>query len=89
MHRPQDPESWCLSPWSGGADVGRREDLELMRVGLFEAFNSAPDTVKAQVAAQLRAVIKELDELPGVKVANPIDDQLAARRVRQANAKVS
>ena len=69
--------------------MGRREDLELMRAGLFEAFDSAPDTVKAQVAAQLRAVIKDLAELPGEKDGSPLNDVAAARARRQARAKVS
>jgi hypothetical protein len=69
--------------------VGQREDLEAMRVGLFEAFNSAPDTVKAQVAAQLRAVVQALADLPAEKEANPLNDVAAARARRQARAKVS
>ena len=69
--------------------MGRREDLELMRAGLFEAFDSAPDTVKAQVAAQLRAVLKDLDECPVAKEANPVDEFSAARARRRADAKVS
>ena len=60
-----------------------------MRVGLFEAFNNAPDTVKAQVAAQLRAVIKDLGELPVEKENNPLNDVAAARARRQARAQVS
>ena len=69
--------------------VGRREDLEALRAGLFDSFDSAPDTVKAQVAAQLRAVIKDLAELPGVKDVNPVDEFAGARARRQARAKVS
>ncbi len=69
--------------------MGRREDLERLRLELWLAFDEAPAAVKAQVAGQLRAVIKDLAELPDVKEVNPLNDVAAARARRKARAKVS
>jgi hypothetical protein len=57
--------------------------LELLRVGLLAAFDEASVGVKAQVASQLRGVIKELAELPESKDANPVDEFTAARESRR------
>jgi hypothetical protein len=66
---------------------GQRADLEVLRAGLLAAFGSADDAVKAQIAGQLRAVIKDLAALGAdVKVVTVVDDITARRQAREAGA---
>jgi len=59
----------------------RRDDLLVMRSHLMAALLSADPSVAAQIVGQLRAVVKELDELP---VAKPESALAKARAVRAA-----
>jgi hypothetical protein len=58
----------------------QREDLERLRIELFAALTDADVAVKAQIAGQLRAVVKDLAALgaPAVEVTKA--DEIAARR---------
>jgi hypothetical protein len=58
----------------------QRDDLELLRVGLIAAFETADDSVKAQIAGQLRAVIKDLAALGEPAKEMSKADELASRR---------
>lgn len=58
----------------------QRRDLENLRVGLLAAFESADVAVKAQIAGQLRAVIKDLAALGEGKSEVTAADEIAARR---------
>ena len=58
----------------------QRADLEHLRSGLMAAFDEAPDTVKAQIASQLRAVVKDLAALGEVTPEVSAADEIAARR---------
>lgn len=58
----------------------QREDLEHIRAGLIVAFDEAPDTVKAQIASQLRAVVKDLASLGEATPEVSAADEIAARR---------
>ena len=58
----------------------QRDDLERLRVVLFEALEGADVAVKAQVAGQLRAVVKDLAGLDVETVEVSKADDLAARR---------
>lgn len=44
----------------------RRERLEVIRDQLTEAMDLADVSVKAQIAGQLRQVLKDIDEIPEV-----------------------
>jgi hypothetical protein len=57
----------------------QRADLELLRAGLLAAFESADDAVKAQIAGQLRATIKDLAGLAEPTEAS-VADELRRRR---------
>ena len=65
-----------------------REDLELLRQGLLAAFaRDDNDGVKAQLAGQLRAVIRDLAELaPAEKGKSAADEITARREARRAGA---
>jgi hypothetical protein len=65
--------------------VGQREGLEAMRDSLAAALDVADPAVKAQIAGQLRAVIKDLAALPAVEVEVSASDQLRARREARRN----
>lgn len=58
----------------------QREDLEHIRAGLLVAFDEAPDTVKAQIASQLRAVVNDLAKLGEIPQEVSRADEIAARR---------
>jgi hypothetical protein len=65
----------------------QRADLEVLREGLKASFASADDAVKAQIAGQLRAVIKDLAALgDDAKVVTVVDDITARREAREADA---
>jgi hypothetical protein len=64
----------------------QRGDLEVLRVGLLAAFETADDAVKAQIAGQLRAVIKDLAGLgQEVKVVTVADEITARRQARESD----
>lgn len=50
----------------------RRDRLEAMRDQLTEAMRAAEPSVMAQIAGQLRQVLREIDELP-------VDEGMSAR----------
>jgi hypothetical protein len=58
----------------------QRDDLELIRVELFAALTEADVAVKAQVAGQLRQVIKDLAALGEPAKEMSKADELASRR---------
>jgi hypothetical protein len=58
----------------------QRADLEVLRAGLLESFATADDSVRAQLAGQLRAVIKDLAALGEVAGEVTAADEIAARR---------
>lgn len=61
--------------------ASQRADLETLRAGLLASFATADDAVKAQIAGQLRAVIKDLAALgAGETVEVSAADEIAARR---------
>lgn len=66
--------------------MGQREDLELLRDGLIEAFEHADYAVKAQVAGQLRAVLKDLAGLGETEDGSLADEISARREARRAGA---
>jgi uncharacterized protein (DUF2267 family) len=77
------------------ADVAKlgdqRATLEAMRDALATAMDEAPDTVKAQVASQLRQVLADLRALPQAPAVQPagvvtIADAKQRRAARQSAA---
>jgi hypothetical protein len=65
----------------------QRDDLERIRVQLFEALDNADVAVKAQIAGQLRAVVKDLAALGEPAKEMSKADELASRRTaRRADA---
>ncbi len=65
----------------------RRRALEALRDELAAALEQADVAVKAQLAGQLRAALKELDELPKVSVESPLEKAKKKRAERRANLK--
>lgn len=65
----------------------RRRALEALRDELAAALEQADMAVKAQLAGQLRAALKELDELPKVSVESPLEKAKKKRAERRANLK--
>lgn len=65
----------------------RRKALEALRDELAAALEQADVAVKAQLAGQLRAALKELDELPKVSVESPLEKAKKKRAERRANLK--
>ena len=61
----------------------RREDLVMMRERLVLALVDAESSVVAQIVGQLRAVVKELDELPEVRVESQVDRAARLRAERR------
>ena len=61
----------------------RREDLVMMRERLVLALVDAESSVVAQIVGQLRAVVKELDELPDVRVESQVDRAARLRAERR------
>lgn len=60
--------------------MAQRDDLELMRTVLLAALDDADVAVKAQIAGQLRAVIKDLAALGDPVAEVSFADEIAARR---------
>lgn len=67
----------------------QRDDLERLRKGLLEAFEAAPDPVKAQIAGQLRMVIKDLAGLGVAEGKGSVADEIAARRAARKPADIA
>lgn len=65
----------------------RRQALEALRDELAATLEQADVAVKAQLAGQLRATLKELDELPKVSVESPLEKAKAKRAARRSNLK--
>ncbi len=65
----------------------RREDLLVMRMHLMAALLAAEPSVAAQIVGQLRAVVKELDELPEAKPQSAVEKAAAKRKARRSNLK--
>lgn len=65
----------------------RRQALEALRDELAAALEQADVAVKAQLAGQLRAALKELDELPKVSAESPLEAAKRKRAARRANLK--
>lgn len=66
----------------------RRKALEALRDELARALEDADVAVKAQLAGQLRATLKDLDELPSVSVDSPLEKARKKRADRRASLKV-
>lgn len=67
--------------------MDRRATLTDLRQRLTEAFDAADDPRDlATLSKELRAVLAELDSLPGGEEADPVDDLAARRAARLANA---
>ena len=64
--------------------MGQREDLETLREGLLAAFDSAESAVKAQIAGQLRAVVKDLAALGTPEEVSKADEIAGRRAARRA-----
>jgi hypothetical protein len=64
----------------GEVSMSHREDLELMRAVLLEALQTSDVAVKAQVAGQLRAVLKDLAALGEPAKEVSAADEIAVRR---------
>jgi hypothetical protein len=69
--------------------VGRREALEALRDELAAKFEEASTGVSAQIASQLRQVLKDLAELPDGKRVTKADELAARRRARISSADAS
>lgn len=67
--------------------MARRDDLLLMREHLMAAMLEADTNVLAQLIGQLRAVVKELDELPEAKPQSAVEKAAAKRKARRSNLK--
>ena len=67
--------------------MARRDDLLLMREHLMAAMLAADTNVLAQLIGQLRAVVKELDELPEAKPQSAVEKAAAKRKARRSNLK--
>jgi hypothetical protein len=65
----------------------RRKALEAMRDILAAAMDSADPAVQAQLSGQLRAVLKDLADLPVAKPKSPLEQAKAKRAGRRANLK--
>lgn len=73
------------------AGPDQRAMLEALRDDLAKAFDNAPDTVKPQIAAQLRATLADLRAMPGPPVELPkgvvsVEDAKQRRAARQSAA---
>lgn len=68
-----------MTALSDAVQLGRREALEALRDKLAADIEVAPIGVSAQLAAQLRATLAELDTLDA-PVEVTLEDELAARR---------
>ena len=65
----------------------RRDDLVMMRERLVTALLSAEPTVVAQIVGQLRVVVRELDELPEVRVESQVERAARLRAERRKGLK--
>lgn len=65
----------------------RRDDLVVMRDHLMAAMLVAEPNVLAQLVGQLRAVVKELDELPEAQPESSLARALAVREKRLSGLK--
>jgi hypothetical protein len=65
----------------------RRDDLIVMRQRLVAAMFEAEPNVLAQLVGQLRAVVKELDELPEAQPESSLARALAVREKRLSGLK--
>lgn len=65
----------------------RRKALEALRDELARALEDADVAVKAQLAGQLRATLKDLDELPSVSVDSSLEKARKKRADRRASLK--
>ncbi len=65
----------------------RRDDLIAMRQRLVAAMFEAEPNVLAQLVGQLRAVVKELDELPEAQPESSLARALAVREKRLSGLK--
>lgn len=68
------------------ADGDRRASLEAIRDKLGRELEQAVGRDAATIAKELRAVIAELDALPGGKEASTVDELHARRAARRADA---
>lgn len=66
--------------------MSRRDDLELMREHLMNAMLTCEPSVLAQVVGQLRAVVKELAELPDATTESVVDKVRRERAERRRAA---
>lgn len=60
--------------------MSQRDDLEILRATLLEALTEADASVKAQIAGQLRQVVKDLAALGEPTEETSVADEIAARR---------
>lgn len=67
-------------------DGSYREKLEALASQLAVAFDQSPPGAKAQTAAQLRAVLKDLEQLPDGKKMTKADELAHRRAARLAAA---
>ena len=65
----------------------RRDDLIRMRARLMDALEEADASVAAQIVGQLRAVVKELAELPDAKPESALEKAIRQRAARRAGLK--
>ena len=65
----------------------RRDDLIRMRARLMDALDEADASVAAQIVGQLRAVVKELAELPEAKPESALEKAIRQRSERRAGLK--
>jgi hypothetical protein len=65
----------------------RRDDLVKLRAKLMDMIELAEPSVVAQIAGQLRQVIKELDELPDEAQKSDLDLAREQRAKRRAGLK--
>ena len=65
----------------------RRKVLEAMRDTLAAAMDAADPAVQAQLAGQLRAVVKEIADLPEAKADSPLEVARRSRSARRSGLK--
>ncbi|MCZ7413069.1 hypothetical protein [Streptomyces sp. WMMC897] len=71
---------------AAAAGGDRRAVLEAIRNRLAEELDDAEGAQAASVAKELRAVMAELNALPGGKEVSPLDELTARREARRADA---
>lgn len=75
-----------VSDMTGAVAGGRRSALEAIRDKLAGELEDAEGRDAAPLAKELRAVINEIEKLPGGKEVSAVDDLSARRAARRADA---